>query len=64
MKIFYLSFVFFNCVVYANDKAEAFEKMCKQCKGLLSELELALDINAWKIEEFTPDSCDGILCFY
>lgn len=64
MKVFYLVQENFGCVVYANNKNDAFEKMKSQRKELLETLGLPLDITRWGIEEFTSDLYDGVLCFY
>ena len=65
MKVFYLSSSeLFYSVVYANSKEEAFEKMKYSRKELFRILGLSSDIERWDIEEFTPDSYDGVLCFY
>jgi hypothetical protein len=64
MKVFYLAQVNFGCVVYADNKNDAFEKIKCQRKELLETLGLPLDITRWGIVEFTPDLYDGVLCFY
>ena len=64
MKIFYLVQKNFGCVVYADNRYEAFEKMKCKRKDLLRSLNLPLDITRWGIEEFTPDLYDGVLCLY
>lgn len=64
MKVFYLTHELFYGVIYANDKEEAFEKMKCSRKELFRILGLPSDIEQWDIEEFTPDSYDGVLCFY
>lgn len=65
MKVFYLSSdELFYSVVYANSKEEAFEKMKCSRKELFRILGSPSDIERWDIEEFTPDSYDGVLCFY
>ena len=64
MKVFYLAQVNFGCVVYADNKNDAFEKIKCQKKELLETLGLPLDITRWGIVEFTPDLYDGVLCFY
>lgn len=64
MKVFYLIQEDFECVVYANNENDAFEKMKCQKKQFLEILNLSLDITRWGIKEFTPDLYDGILCFY
>ena len=64
MKVFYLAQVNFGCVVYADNKNDAFEKLKCQRKELLETLGLPLDITRWGIVEFTPDLYDGVLCFY
>ena len=64
MKIFYLTQENFGCVVYANNENDAFEKMKYERKELLESLGLPLNITQWEIEEFTPDSYGGCLCFY
>ena len=64
MKIFYLARENFGCVIFADNKIDAFEKMQIKRKPLFDILDLTRDINLWVIEEFTPDLCDGCLCFY
>ena len=64
MKVFYLALENFGCVVYADSKHDAFEKLKYERKELLESLGLSLDINLWNLEEFTPDSYNGVLCFY
>lgn len=64
MKVFYLAQVNFGCVVYADNKNDAFKKIKCQRKELLETLGLPLDITRWGIVEFTPDLYDGVLCFY
>lgn len=64
MKVFYLAQVNFGCVVYADNKNDAFEKIKCQRKELLETLGLPLDITRWGIVEFTPDLYDGVLRFY
>lgn len=64
MKVFYLTHELFYGVVYANDKEEAFEKMKCSRKELFGILGLPSDIKRWNIEEFTPGSYNGVLCFY
>lgn len=64
MKVFYLAQVNFGCVVYADNKNDAFEKIKCQRKELLETLGLPLDITRWGIVEFTTDLYDGVLCFY
>ena len=64
MKVFYLAQENFGCVVYADNKNDAFEKMKCQRRELLETLGLPLDITRWGIVEFTPDLYDGVLCFY
>lgn len=64
MKVFYLAQENFECIVYADNENDAFEKMKCQRKELLETLGLPLDITRWGIEEFTPDLYDGVLCFY
>lgn len=64
MKVFYLSRNNFGCVIYANNKSEAFKEMQIKCKPLFDLLDLPRDIEMWSIEEFTPDLYDGCLCFY
>ena len=64
MKVFYLAQVNFGCVVYADNKNDAFEKIKCQRKELLETLGLPLDITRWGIVEFKPDLYDGVLCFY
>ena len=64
MKVFYLAQVNFGCVVYADNKNDAFEKIKCQRKELLETLGLPLDITRWGIVEFTPDLYDGVLCLY
>ena len=54
----------FGCVVYADNKNDAFEKMKCKRKELLETLGLPLDITRWAIVEFTPDLYDGVLCLY
>ena len=54
----------FGCVVYADNKNDAFEKMKCKRKELLETLGLPLDITRWGIVEFTPDLYDGVLCFF
>lgn len=44
MKVFYLAQVNFGCVVYADNKNDAFEKIKCQRKELLETLGLPLDI--------------------
>lgn len=58
MKVFYLAQVNFGCVVYADNKNDAFEKIKCQRKELLETLGLPLDITRWGIVEFTPDLYD------
>ena len=53
MKVFYLAQENFGCVVYADNKDDAFEKMKCQRKELLETLGLPLDIKRWGIVEFT-----------
>lgn len=60
MKVFYLAQVNFGCVVYADNKNDAFEKIKCQRKELLETLGLPLDITRWGIVEFTPDLYDDI----
>lgn len=64
MKIFYIAQENFYCVVYADSKQAAFEKVKETRKSVLEILGLPLDITQWRIEEFTPDLYDGVLCFY
>lgn len=64
MKIFYLARENFKCVVYADDRNKAFDKMKSECKSSLEFFGLPLDIARWEIEEFTPDLYDGVLYFY
>lgn len=64
MKIFYLARENFGCVIFADNEIDAFEKMQIKRKPLFDILDLSKDINLWCIEEFTPDLCDGCLCFY
>ena len=64
MKVFYLAQENFGCVVYADNKNDAFEKMKCQRRELLETLRLPLDITRWGIVEFKPDLYDGVLCFY
>lgn len=64
MKVFYLAQENFGCVVYANNKNDAFEKMKIKRKELLETLGLPLDITRWGIVEFTPGLYDDVLCFY
>ena len=47
MKVFYLAQVNFGCVVYADNKNDAFEKMKCQRKELLETLGLPLDITRY-----------------
>ena len=63
-KVFYLALENFGCVVYADNKNDAFEKMKCQRRELLETLGLPLDITRWGIVEFKPDLYDGVLCFY
>jgi len=58
MKIWFLTCE--NCeyaVVFANNETEAFEKVKARMKDIHN-------IEYWTIEEFTPESYDGVLCFY
>lgn len=55
MKVFYLAQENFGCVVYADNKNDAFEKMKCQRRELLETLGLPLDITRWGIVEFKPD---------
>ncbi len=64
MKVFYLAQENFGCVIYANSKNDAFEKMKIKRIELLETLGLSLDITRWGIVEFAPDLYDGVLCFY
>lgn len=64
MKIFYFEQENFHCVAYADNEQTAFEKMKEIHKSVLEILGLPLDITQWRIEEFTPDLYDGVLCFY
>lgn len=64
MKVFYLSWNNFGCVIYANNEVEAFEEMKIKRETLFNLLDLPRDIKMWCIEEFTPDLYDGCLCFY
>lgn len=64
MKVFYLVQENFGCAVYADNKKDAFEKMKCQREELLETLGVSLDITRWRIEEFTSELYDGVLCFY
>ena len=64
LKLFYIYDVNTYFVVFAENEQNAFEKMKRKRKKLLHTLGASLDINDWNIEEFTPDSYEGILCFY
>lgn len=64
MKIFYLARENFECVIFADNEIDAFEKMQIKNKPLFDILDLPKDIDLWYIEEFTPDLYDGSLCFY
>lgn len=59
MKIWYLSCAnaIEYAVIFANNEKEAFEK-------LKARTENIHNIECWTIEEFTPETYEGVLYFY